>query len=436
MLDPNSDCIDNDSNSDNDMTANEDITQKIDNFLPVRRWIRGHYTKLTSNNETKCNHCNVKITIHKNQSLAFLHTHLVKRHSDKLIEEQTKEDKFHWIWDYFIAESDTQATCKQCDFTIKYSSTTNLKKHLNRHKIFGPNSDCTDNNSNLDIDMTANEDITQKTDNFIPVRRWIRGHYTKLTSSNKTKCNHCSKKFTIHKNQFLDFLHKHLVKTHPDILIEEEKKEDKFHWTWDYFIAESNTQAKCKQCALTIKYYSITNLKSHLKHHKILGPNSDCTDNDSNSDNDMTANEDITQKIDNFIPVRSWICEHYTKLTSNKARCKHCNAKFIIHNRLDTFHKHLVKTHPYILTEKEKKEDKFHWTWDYFIAESDTQAICKQCDLTIKYRSTANLKKHLKRHKILGSNSDYVDNESNSDNDMPANEDMTLKTDNFIPVPN
>ena len=133
---------------------------------------------------------------------------------------------------------------------------------------------------------------------------------------------------------------------------------------------------------------------------RILGPNSDCTDNDSNSDNDMTANEDITQKIDNFIPVRSWICEHYTKLTSNKARCNHCNAQFIVHNTSSvTLHKHLLKTHSDILTEGEKKEDKFHWTWDYFIAESDTQAKCKQCALTIKYYSITNLKCHLKRHK-------------------------------------
>ena len=104
-----------------------------DVLIPVRRWIRGHYTKLTSSNETKCNHCNEKFTIHKNQSLAFLHKHLVEKHLDKLKEEQTKEVKFHWTWDYFIA-SDTQATCKQCDLTIKYHTITNLKRHLKCHK--------------------------------------------------------------------------------------------------------------------------------------------------------------------------------------------------------------------------------------------------------------------------------------------------------------
>ena len=109
--------------------------QEVDDILiPVRRWIRGHYTKLTSSKEAKCNHCNVKNIICKHR-LAILHEHLVERHSDKLSEEEKKEDKFHWTWDYFIAKSDTEATCKKCDKTIKYHSVTHLKNHLKRiHK--------------------------------------------------------------------------------------------------------------------------------------------------------------------------------------------------------------------------------------------------------------------------------------------------------------
>ena len=88
-------------------------------------------------------------------------------------------------------------------------------------------------------------------DILIPVRRWIRGHYTKLTSSNEAKCNHCNEKFTIHKNR-LAILHEHLVKIHPDILSEEEKKEDKFDWCWDYYIAKSDREAICKKCDSTV----------------------------------------------------------------------------------------------------------------------------------------------------------------------------------------
>ena len=104
--------------------------QEVDDILiPVRRWIRGHYTKLTSNNEAKCNHC-AEITIYNNRSLANLHEHLVKRHPDILSEEEKKEDKFDWSWDYFIAKSDTEATCKKCDLTIKYRTITQLQRHL------------------------------------------------------------------------------------------------------------------------------------------------------------------------------------------------------------------------------------------------------------------------------------------------------------------
>ena len=44
--------------------------------------------------------------------LAILHDHLVKKHPDILLEEEKREDKFDWCWDYFIAKSDREATCK------------------------------------------------------------------------------------------------------------------------------------------------------------------------------------------------------------------------------------------------------------------------------------------------------------------------------------
>ena len=132
----------------------------------------------------------------------------------------------------------------------------------------GPNSDHIDNESNSDNDLIANEDLTPKTDNFIPVRLYIRKHYTKFIRNKMAKCNYCNAKFTI-RNKSLNYLHKHLVKAHPDKLNEEQKKDGKFHWTWDYFIAESDTHAKCKECNLTIKCDLVKYLKNHLKYiHK------------------------------------------------------------------------------------------------------------------------------------------------------------------------
>jgi len=45
------------------------------------------------------------------------------------------------------------------------------------------------------------------------------------------------------KSKKLDILHKYLVKTHPDILTEKEKKEVKFYWTWDYFTLKDVSKA-------------------------------------------------------------------------------------------------------------------------------------------------------------------------------------------------
>ncbi|KYQ58868.1 hypothetical protein ALC60_02126, partial [Trachymyrmex zeteki] len=164
----------------------------------------------------------------------------------------------------------------------------------------------------------------------------------------------------------------------------------------------------------------------------ISGPTSDnIIDNENSSDNDMDANRDITlrkakrqeapSKSTNLsdslyecaegteginkgtpydlIPIRRWMREHYTKLTRNRARCNHCNEKFDIHlNRLCTLHKHLVEAHPDKLTEGEKNEVKFNWTWDYYIAKSGTEALCKLCKVIVRYKNVTQLKNHLKRN--------------------------------------
>ena len=129
MLGSNSDCADNESNPDNDMIANEDITSKTDNFISVHHWIREHYTKLLKNNIATCNYCNVMYTL-CNSNLAILHKHLVQKHSEKLNGEQKKEDKFHWTWDYFIPKSDTEAICNKCNRTLKYHTVSDLRSHL------------------------------------------------------------------------------------------------------------------------------------------------------------------------------------------------------------------------------------------------------------------------------------------------------------------
>ncbi|KYQ48473.1 hypothetical protein ALC60_12529, partial [Trachymyrmex zeteki] len=77
----------------------------------------------------------------------------------------------------------------------------------------------------------------------------------------------------------------------------------KFHWSWDYFIAESDKKASYNLCKETIKHRPVTRLEEHLERkHKILDPYSDRVNHESNSDNDMAANEDITEKLVAFLP--------------------------------------------------------------------------------------------------------------------------------------
>ncbi|XP_018313477.1 uncharacterized protein [Mycetomoellerius zeteki] len=270
-------------------------TEAGDNLIPARRWIRGHYTKLTSN-EARCNHCNEKLSIHLN-SLHTLHKHLIEAHPDKLAEEEKNEVKFHWVWDYYVKNS-TEATCKQCKATVRYKKVYDLKRHLKRkHGILGPTSDnVIDNESSSDDDMNANKDITLRKD-FVPVRLWIRGHYTRLTRNNEALCIHCNRIFIILIHR-LSILHKHLVESHPDKLAEEEKNEVKFHWAWDYYSVKSSTEATCKQCKITIRYMEDYDLKGHLKiKHEIFGPGSDNhMDNENNSSNYVDADRNTTIK--------------------------------------------------------------------------------------------------------------------------------------------
>ena len=109
--------------------------QEAENILiAVDRRIREHYTKLTNTYQAKCNYCNAKFSLQK-KYLSNLHNHLAEKHSEKLKEEQKQEDKLHWIWNYFIPESDTEAICMKCNSRIKYKIVQQLRTHLERfHK--------------------------------------------------------------------------------------------------------------------------------------------------------------------------------------------------------------------------------------------------------------------------------------------------------------
>ncbi|KYQ48245.1 hypothetical protein ALC60_12715, partial [Trachymyrmex zeteki] len=349
--------------------------------------------------------------------LCTLHKHLVEAHPDKLTEGEKNKVKFNWTWDYYIAKSNREATCRLCKVTVRYTYVSDLKYHLKtNHEISGPTSDkVIGNENNSDDGMDANKDVEADQKLFSQGNtiqfdsNTSREHYTKLTC-NKAICNHCNGEFNINVRR-IDTFHKHLVEAHADKLTEKEKNEVKFHWTWDYFILKDCTKAICTICNVTTGGKHVSSLKSHLRrNHKISGPTSDnVIDNENNSDDGMDANKDVegaegTEAINegtpcNLIPIRRWMREHYTKLTRKKARCNHCNVKLSIRlGYLHILHKHLVDAHPEKLTEQEKNEEKFYWIWDYYIVKSNTEATCILCKLIIRYTITNKLKMHLKKN--------------------------------------
>jgi len=99
--------------------------------------------------------------------------------------------------------------------------------------------------------------------NLILVRCWIRGHYRELTKSNEVTCNHCNLEIIVNV-QYLDILHKHLVEAHPDKLTEEEKKNVKVSWVWDYFTL-GDSRATCNLCGISLSSRRLSNLIIHLK---------------------------------------------------------------------------------------------------------------------------------------------------------------------------
>ncbi|XP_018313630.1 uncharacterized protein, partial [Mycetomoellerius zeteki] len=115
--------------------------------------------------------------------LCTLHKHLVEAHPDKLTEGEKNKVKFNWTWDYYIAKSNREATCRLCKVTVRYTYVSDLKYHLKtNHEISGPTSDkVIGNENNSDDGMDANKDVegAEGTEainegtpyNLIPIRR-------------------------------------------------------------------------------------------------------------------------------------------------------------------------------------------------------------------------------------------------------------------------
>ncbi|XP_018306275.1 uncharacterized protein [Mycetomoellerius zeteki] len=142
----------------------------------------------------------------------------------------------------------------------------------------------------------------EEDDERIPVRRWIRKNYTKLTT-NKAQCNHCSEVFSY---KYVPELPCHLRLVHPDKLTEKEKEDRKISWIWDYFTPGNNTSAICNICNKTYNIVSTTRcLNLHLKrvHREIAAKFADDMSNDTNRDTTtkkVESQEDLAAPSNNL----------------------------------------------------------------------------------------------------------------------------------------
>ncbi|XP_018377969.1 PREDICTED: uncharacterized protein LOC108770761 [Trachymyrmex cornetzi] len=127
----------------------------------------------------------------------------------------------------------------------------------------------------------------EEDDERIPVRRWIRKNYTKLTT-NKAKCNHCSEVFSY---KYVPELPCHLRLVHPDKLTEKEKEDRKISWIWDYFTPGNNMTAVCNICNKTYNIVSTTRcLIKQVKrvHREIAAKFADDMSSDTNKQDTTT----------------------------------------------------------------------------------------------------------------------------------------------------
>ncbi|EGI58071.1 hypothetical protein G5I_13855 [Acromyrmex echinatior] len=229
-------------------THNEDAA---DNVIPVRRWIRGHYTKLTNFNE----------------ALKYFTFPFDSNTSGQINRRREERSEIPLGLGLFY-------------FKRRYKGNM-------QYMIFGPSPDSAINNEGS-LQNDANRDISLKKEKHLE---------DPSNSSNLSnyKLQECTEEIgTL--NEHLHILHFHLRAIHPDKLTEEEKKEVKFHWAWDYFTLKDDVRATCNICKKIIKCKDVSQLRQHLSHiHKIFGPSPDSAiNNESSLQSD--ANRDISLK--------------------------------------------------------------------------------------------------------------------------------------------
>ncbi|TGZ45709.1 uncharacterized protein [Temnothorax longispinosus] len=125
--------------------------------IPVRRFVRKHFSKLT-NYAAKCRNCFAVVDFTRPRAL---HNHLHNVHENELTETEHKDKRLDWRWDYLITNKndDIMGKCKLCGHPFKQEDGiyNTFVSHLNKsHGRTSPSS-IDDTSSDSDIDTTVKE---------------------------------------------------------------------------------------------------------------------------------------------------------------------------------------------------------------------------------------------------------------------------------------
>ncbi|XP_071563558.1 uncharacterized protein [Temnothorax nylanderi] len=204
-----------------------------------------------------------------------------------MAEQKTEHD---FVLEHYIPT----LMCQYCDAIFVFKSNRfsafekiiiQLKEHLSRvHHLEYNFVHHTESVHNMEHDVNKEK---------IPVRRFVRKHFSKLKNY-AAKCRNC---FAVVDFTHMCKLHEHLKNVHRNVLTETERKDrQRLDWIWDYLITNKNyddIMGECKLCGhpFKLKAKNKIHFVSHLNEsHGRTSPSS-IDDTSSDSDIDTTVKE-------------------------------------------------------------------------------------------------------------------------------------------------
>lgn len=294
-----------------------------------------------------------------------------------------------WVWQHFTRLSEDLANCSVCGSTLtcSYGSTTGLGRHLRTHGIV----------QEKKIEEVVEEISVAEID---------------------------IKMENIDEGEFL-----------VERLIQEEEPKERRSWVWNYFTKYSDSNAKCTICEKFIRCVgsSTSGMAFHLSKHGLS--ESDVGRLDTNFEDEQfeavdetfedaqdTSADILGPEDDSSKGKRSWVWNHFIKISSLFARCGICHKEIGCKESSTSGMRTHLRSHNLTETSTdaegeqrtEKRPSRNHkltlvtgsknrsWVWSYFKKVSRSTSKCDICSRLINCSgaSTSGMRNHLKTHNM------------------------------------